>query len=149
MAGLGCRDTLRLEAALCLYGHELNENIGPVESNLMWVISKNKKEKGGFFGFDRMKKEMKFGVQRKRCGFITEGMAARDGCDILDGNKVVGVVTSGTYAPSLKKPLGMAYLNVPFNQPGTELKVKVGTRMQPLKVVKTPFVALNYFKPQK
>jgi aminomethyltransferase len=146
MAGLGCRDTLRLEGGLCLYGHELNETIGPVESGLMWVMTKNRKANGGFLGFDRMKSELEFGVQRRRCGFYTEGMAAREQCDIYQGDKIVGKVTSGTFSPSLKKPIGMAYIDVPLNKPGVELKVKVGSRMQKLKVAKLPFLKLNYYK---
>jgi aminomethyltransferase len=146
MAGLGCRDTLRLEGGLCLYGHELNETIGPVESGLMWVMTKKRKAQGGFLGFDRVKSELEYGVQRKRCGFFTEGMAAREQCDIYQGEKIVGKVTSGTFAPSLKKPIGMAYIDVPLNKPGVGLQVKVGTRIQKLKVAKLPFVKLNYYK---
>lgn len=109
--GLGARDTLRLEAGLCLYGHELNENISPIEAVLGWTISKRRKEQGGFLGYDRVKKELEHGVKQKRAGFITEGPPARDGAKIQtkDG-KEVGYVTSGAPSPSLKKNIGQAYI---------------------------------------
>ena len=89
--GLGARDTLRLEAGLCLYGHELNEDISPIEAVLGWTISKRRKEQGGFLGFETVKKHLEHGVQKKRTGFIVEGPPARDGAEIQtkDG-KVVG-----------------------------------------------------------
>lgn len=109
--GLGARDTLRLEAGLCLYGHELNEDISPIEAVLGWTISKRRKEEGGFLGHDRMKRELEHGVKSKRTGFISEGPPARDGAKIItkDG-KEVGHVTSGAPSPSLKKNIGQAYI---------------------------------------
>ena len=89
--GLGARDTLRLEAGLCLYGHELNEDISPIEAVLGWTISKRRKEQGGFLGFETVKKHLEQGVKKKRSGFVTQGAPARDGAEIQtkDG-KVVG-----------------------------------------------------------
>lgn len=112
--GLGARDTLRLEAGLCLYGHELNEDISPIEAVLGWTISKRRKEQGGFLGYETVKKHIEQGVKRKRSGFIVEGPPARDGVEITtkDG-KVVGKVTSGAPSPSLKKSIGQAYIDVP------------------------------------
>jgi len=117
MAGLGCRDTLRLECGMCLYGHELNESIGPIESQLSWTIGKRRKEEGGFYGYDLVKQQMGAGTPMRRCGFTTVGMAAREQTEIFDekGNKV-GHVTSGTYSPTLKKPIGMAYVKVPMHK---------------------------------
>lgn len=80
--GLGARDTLRLEAGLCLYGHELNEDISPIEAVLGWTISKRRKEHGGFLGFETVKKHLEQGVKKKRSGFITIGAPARDGAEI-------------------------------------------------------------------
>ncbi len=115
--GLGARDSLRLEAGLCLYGNDLNETISPIEALLLWTVGKRRREEGGFLGFDRVKKEIADGVGKKRCGFITKGPSAREGSKIFDkeGNEV-GLVTSGTYSPSLKIPFGMAYVNVPLNK---------------------------------
>ncbi len=105
--GLGARDTLRLEAGLCLYGHELSEETSPIEAVLGWTISKRRKEQGGFLGFDTVKKHLEQGVKHKRSGFIVDGPPARDGTEITtkDG-KVVGKVTSGAPSPSLKKNIG-------------------------------------------
>jgi aminomethyltransferase len=80
--GLGARDTLRLEAGLCLYGHELNETISPIEAVLGWTISKRRKEHGGFLGFETVKKHIKEGVTRKRVGFIVDGPPARETVEI-------------------------------------------------------------------
>jgi len=117
MAGLGCRDTLRLECGMCLYGHELNESIGPIESQLSWTIGKRRKVEGGFYGYDIIKQQMGSGVPMRRCGFTTVGMAAREQTEIFDasGNKV-GNVSSGSYSPTLKKPIGMAYVKVPLHK---------------------------------
>jgi aminomethyltransferase len=117
MAGLGCRDTLRLECGMCLYGHELNETIGPIEAQLAWTIGKRRKAEGGFYGYEIIKQQMGSGVPMRRCGFITQGMAAREQTEIFDnsGNKV-GHVSSGSFSPSLKKPIGMAYVKVPLNK---------------------------------
>lgn len=81
--GLGARDTLRLEAGLCLYGHELSEEISPIEAVLGWTISKRRKEQGGFLGYEVVKKHLLEGVKKKRSGFIVEGPPARDGVEIL------------------------------------------------------------------
>lgn len=117
MAGLGCRDTLRLECGMCLYGHELNESIGPVEAQLTWTIGKRRKREGGFYGYDIVKQQLGAGVPMKRCGFDTVGMAAREQTEIFDANdNKVGHVSSGTYSPTLKKPIGMAYVKVPLNK---------------------------------
>lgn len=148
-AGLGARDSLRLEAGLCLYGHELNEDISPPMAMLTWTISKRRKAEGGFLGFDTVKAHMKKGVvKQKRCGFIVEkGAPARQGAEVLDleGN-VIGQVTSGIPSPILKKPIGMAYVDQPFHKSGTDLKVRVRGKEYPIKTSKMPFVPANYYK---
>ena len=145
--GLGARDTLRLEAGLCLYGHELNEDISPIEAVLGWTISKRRKEQGGFLGFETVKKHLEQGVKSKRTGFIVEGPPARDGTEITtkDG-KVVGKVTSGAPSPSLKKSIGQAYITVPQNKLETELQVTLRNKAYPLIVKKMPFVPNRYYK---
>lgn len=80
--GLGARDSLRLEAGLCLYGHDLNEDTTPIEGMLAWTISKRRKEKGGFIGYDRIKKDLTEGVSKKRTGFVVEGVPVREGAEI-------------------------------------------------------------------
>ena len=145
--GLGARDTLRLEAGLCLYGHELNEDISPIEAVLGWTISKRRKEQGGFLGYETVKKHLEQGVKSKRTGFIVEGPPARDGTEIVtkDG-KVVGKVTSGTPSPSLKKSIGQAYISVPHNKLETELQYNLRGKFYPLIVKKMPFVPNRYYK---
>lgn len=101
--GLGARDSLRLEAGLCLYGHDLNEDTTPIEGMLAWTISKRRKEKGGFIGYDRIKKDLTEGATKKRSGFIVEGAPAREGAEIFTDSGVrVGHVTSGGPSPTLK-----------------------------------------------
>jgi aminomethyltransferase len=111
--GLGARDSLRLEAGLCLYGNDLTEETSPIEGMLAWTISKRRKEEGGFLGYDVVKKHIDEGVQRKRCGFVVEGkMPVREGAELVtrdESRTVVGKVTSGSPAPSFEQPIGMAY----------------------------------------
>mmetsp|Transcript_13392 Transcript_13392/g.22807 ORF Transcript_13392/g.22807 Transcript_13392/m.22807 type:complete len:135 (-) Transcript_13392:198-602(-) len=115
--GLGARDSLRLEAGLCLYGHELDEDISPIEALLAWTISKRRRESLGFLGSETVKKHMTEGVSKKRCGFIGEKIPIREGTEVFttDGAKV-GTVTSGTKVPTLNKAIGMAYVDLPFNK---------------------------------
>ncbi len=104
MVGLGARDSLRLEAGFCLYGHDINENISPIEGALAWTISKRRKEEGGYLGSEIVKQHIKEGVAKKRVGFVVEGkLPVRESSEIFNkqGNKV-GVVTSGGPAPCLK-----------------------------------------------
>jgi aminomethyltransferase len=145
--GLGARDTLRLEAGLCLYGHELNENISPIDAVLGWTISKRRKEQGGFIGYERVKRDLELGVKSKRSGIIVDGPPARDGVEITtkDG-KVVGKITSGSPSPSLKKNICQAYIDVPHNKLETELQVTLRGKQYPVFVKKMPFVPNRYYK---
>ena len=148
--GLGARDSLRLEAGLCLYGHDISEEVSPIEGMLLWTISKRRREEGGFLGYDVVKRHIDEGVDRKRCGFIVpEGkLPAREGAELWtkDGAQKVGVVTSGVPGPSIGKPVGMAYCDVPFNKFKTELIAKVRNKEIPVRVRKMPFVPANYHK---
>lgn len=148
-AGLGVRDSLRLEAGLCLYGHELNETITPVEAGLLWTIGKRRREEGGFLGAAKIQEQIKNGATKKLCGLIVNGGApAREGSDILDaaGNKI-GVVTSGVPAPSLDmKKIAMGYIDMPHNKVGTQLTVSVRGKVNPAEVVKMPFVPSQYYR---
>ena len=146
--GLGARDTLRLEAGLCLYGHELEEDISPIEAVLGWTISKRRKAEGGFLGDALVQKHLKEGVTRKRVGFIVNGPPAREHIEITKDGKKVGEVTSGTHAPSQKQSIGMAYVTLPNNKNGTELEVTLRGKTHTIKVSKTPFVPARYYKKQ-
>jgi aminomethyltransferase len=136
-AGLAARNTLRLEAAMSLYGHELGDDITPYEAGLGWIT---KLQKGEFNGSAALEKQRSEGIGRKIAGFeMTEPGIARDGCDIyVDGEKV-GVVTSGSPAPYLKKNIGLAFLPPHFANVGQEIKIDVRGKHLTAQVVPTPF----------
>lgn len=147
LAGLGARDSLRLEAGLCLYGHDLNENISPVEGTLLWTVGKRRRQEGGFLGFDIIQRHIRDGVSKKRIGLIVQGAPAREHAKILDEDEnEIGEVTSGCPSPSLKKNVAMGYVATPYAKPGTLLKVKVRSRVYPAEVVRMPFIKPNYYR---
>lgn len=135
--GLGARNTLRLEAGMALYGHELSENTTLLEANLGWIC---KLDKDDFIGRDALVNQKQSGVKRKLAGFeVIERGIARDEQDVVVGTQSVGKVTSGSPAPYLKKNIGFAYLPVEFTGVGQEIKIDVRGRLVGGKVVKTPF----------
>lgn len=136
-AGLAARNTLRLESAMSLYGHELSDDINTFEANLGWIT---KLQKGDFTGSDELKEKKEKGITRKIVGFeMTEPGIARDGFDVYIGDKRVGYVTSGSPAPFLKKNIGLAFLPVEFANDGQEIKIDVRGKHLSAKVVPTPF----------
>ena len=146
--GLGARDTLRLEAGLCLYGHDLNEEINPVEANLKWAISKRRRKEGGFNGFDVIKKNIEEGTSKIRVGLKPlSKIIAREGVKIFSKDeKEVGIITSGTYGPSVKLPVAMGYINSNFSEEGTIIKILVRDKFYEAEVCKLPFYKKNYVK---
>eukprot|EP01067_Filipodium_phascolosomae_P004975 Filipodium_phascolosomae@DN2968_c0_g1_i1.p1 len=146
--GLGARDSLRLEAGLCLYGHDLEEHITPVEAALVWTIGKRRREEGGFLGAEVILGQMKDGVSKKRVGFVAASPPApREEAKVYNkGGEVVGVVTSGTFSPSLQKPLGMAYVNTAEAKVGTKLEIEVRSKRVDIELVKMPFVPAHYYR---
>jgi aminomethyltransferase len=145
--GLGARDSLRLEAGLPLYGHDLDATTSPIEGNLAFAVSKRRREARDFPGAARILRELEAGPKRLRVGLLVEGAPAREGADIvdIDGNRV-GVVTSGGFAPSLNRPIAMGYVSPEFSVPGTKLSVNVRGRAQPATVATMPFVPHRYFR---
>lgn len=145
--GLGARDSLRLEGGLCLYGHELDETISPVEADLMWSIAKRRRSEGGFIGAARVQKELAEGVARKRVGIRPEGRApARDGTLITDmSGRHIGIVTSGGFGPTVGGPIAMGYVELNSSVPGTSVQLIVRDKPLPATIVKLPFVP-NHFK---
>jgi len=138
-AGLGARDTLRLEAAMALYGHEIDETTTPWEAGLDWVV---KLGKGDFLGRDALVAQKEAGLPRKLVGFEVEGRGiARQGHAVLsgEGGAPVGVVTSGTWSPTFEKALGLAYVPPDLAAPGTPLTLDVRGRQLAARVVETPF----------
>eukprot|EP01066_Platyproteum_vivax_P004566 Platyproteum_vivax@DN15928_c0_g1_i1.p1 len=148
MAGLGARDSLRLEAGLCLYGHDINEDISPVEAGLLWTIGKRRRAEGGFPGFEVISKHIEDGVTKKRVGFtVAKPPTPREGAVLQskDGAEL-GLVTSGTFSPWLQKPIGMGYVPKELSKAGTEICIDVRGRKSEAVVTKMPFVPANYFK---
>lgn len=145
--GLGARDSLRLEAGLCLYGHDLNEETTPIEAGLIWTIPKHRREKGGFAGDQVVVKQIKEGATKVRVGFtMKEGSSAREGAVFVKGSEEIGTVCSGGYSPMLKHPIGMAYVNTQLSQIGTEHDVMFRGRNFKVNLAKMPFVPTRYFK---
>jgi aminomethyltransferase len=145
--GLGARDSLRLEAGLCLYGHELDETVSPVEADLVWSIQKRRRAEGGFIGAARLQRELSDGTARKRVGLKPEGRApAREGTVITDAaGREIGKVTSGGFGPSVGGPIAMGYVETQSSVPGTKVSLLVRGNAMPAEVVKLPFIP-NRFK---
>jgi aminomethyltransferase len=143
--GLGARDTLRLEAGLCLYGHELNESITPVEAGLSWII---KKGHDRFPGAEKILAQLQQGPDLIRAGLIAEGKAPiRDGAVLFDEQgQSVGQVTSGSFAPSLGKPVALARLGKAHAAVGTHLFTEVRGRQTALTVTRLPFIPHRYHR---
>jgi aminomethyltransferase len=135
--GLGARNTLRLEASMCLYGHEIDDTTTVWEANLGWIC---KLDKGDFLGRDVLIRQQERGVDRVLVGFeVQDRLIARDGCPVLANGKQVGRVTSGSPAPFLKKNIGMAYVSAPLSAPGTQIQVNIRGNQAAARLVPTPF----------
>ncbi|CAG8632600.1 16112_t:CDS:2, partial [Gigaspora rosea] len=146
-AGLGARDSLRLEAGLCLYGHDLDNSITPVEAGLSWTIGKCRRVDGGFLGANRILSQFKGGVARRRVGLTIEGALAKENAEIYNSDdELIGKVTSGGPSPTLNKNIAMGYVKSGYHKSGTLLKVKVRNKLQDAKIVKMPFVPSRYHK---
>jgi len=147
-AGLGARDSLRLEAGLCLYGHDIDEATSPVEAGLLWSIGKRRREEGGFPGEQRILDEIANGPKRRRVGILPEGRApARENTEILSAaGESVGIVTSGGFGPSTGGPVTMGYVDIAHAKTGTSLGLLVRGKTIPASVVKLPFAAHRYHK---
>ncbi len=146
--GLGARDTLRLEAGLCLYGHDLNEKISPIEANLKWAIPKKRREEGGFNGFETIKKELEQGTQKIRVGIQPEGkIIARENTKIFsESGEEIGVITSGTFGPSVNSPVAMGYVQTKFSELGNKILLEVRGNKHAASIVKLPFYKKSYVK---
>ena len=144
--GLGARDSLRLEAGLCLYGHDIDTTTSPVEAALRWAMQKRRRENGGFPGADRIMKELAEGPSRLRVGLKPEGRAPiREGAEIADAHgNVIGAVTSGGFGPTAGHPVAMGYVAAAFATPGTAVTAVQRGKSLPMTVADLPFVPHNY-----
>jgi aminomethyltransferase len=150
--GLGARDSLRLEAGLCLYGHELSPDITPVEAGLMWSIGRARRadgaRAGGFPGAEQIFARASAGPSRRRLGLRVDGKRpVREGQQVLDSaGQVVGEISSACFGATLGAPIAMALVDSEFREPGTQLAVEVRGKALPVTVTRMPFVPQRYFR---
>ena len=145
--GLGARDSLRLEAGLPLYGHDLGPDTSPIEAGLNFAINKRRRSAGGFLGADRVLRELADGAQRKWVGLTLDGrQAAREGAEVLAGDQKVGVLTSGGFSPSLERPIAAAYVATAQSAPGATLEIEVRGKRLAATVTPLPFVPHRYHR---
>ena len=147
-AGLGARDSLRLEAGLPLYGHDIDRETTPVMAGLTFAIGKRRRAEGGFPGAMRILAEIDNGPPQKRVGFLVEGrQPVREGALVLDGEgNEVGRVTSGGFSPSLQRPIAMGYVAAHLAEPGTALKLEQRGKLFDAGVAPLPFVPHRYHR---
>ena len=145
--GLGARDSLRLEAGLPLYGHDLGPDTSPIEAGLNFAINKRRRGEGGFLGADRVLRELANGAPRKWVGLTLEGrQAAREGAEVFAGDQRVGILTSGGFSPSLECPIAVAYVAIAHAAPGTALEIDVRGKRLAATVTPLPFVPNRYHR---
>lgn len=145
--GLGARDSLRLEAGLPLYGHDMTDAVDPVSADLVFALSKRRRLEGGFPGAERIAALLTDGPAAKRVGLALEGrLPAREGAPVYAGDEQVGVLTSGGFAPTRGHPIAMAYVDAARAAPGTELTIEVRGKRLPAVVTPMPFVPHNYHR---
>lgn len=145
--GLGARDSLRLEAGLPLYGHDLSPETSPIEAGLLFGINKRRRTEGGFPGADRILREINEGTARKWVGLTIEGrLPAREGAEVFSGADKIGTVTSGGFSPTLQAPIAMAYVAAAHAAIGTALEVEVRGKRLAATVAPTPFVPHRYYR---
>ena len=151
LAGLGARNSLRMEAGLCLYGNDISTLTSPVEAGLTWSIPKERIANGGFIGHENIKKDLIDGVEKKLVGIKPLGkLPAREGTQILNKNgKIIGEITSGGYSPSLQAPIAMGYINAEILQKNYEIILNVRGNSLPAEIVSLPFVEHKYFRGEK
>ena len=147
--GLGARDSLRLEAGLCLYGHDIDQTSTPVEANLSWAISKARRNggerSGGFPGAARILHQMAEGPDRLRMGLRPDGRAPiREGTEIYAGSDLVGRITSGGYGPSVAAPVAMGMVAAKYARTGTKLEADLRGRLLPVTVCALPFYPTSF-----
>ena len=145
--GLGARDSLRLEAGLPLYGHDLSPDTSPIEAGLVFGINKRRRIEGGYPGATRINGEIVDGTLRRWVGLTLDSrLPAREGAEVFAGEDKVGVVTSGGFSPSLETPIAMAYVAADHAAEGTALEIEVRGKRLPATVTKTPFVPHRYYR---
>lgn len=148
LIGLGARDSLRLEAGLCLYGHDIDTSTSPIEAGLVWSIRKNRRKTGGFLGAGRIQRELVEKPARCRVGIKPLARApAREGTEVLSqSGDQIGVITSGSFGPSVGSPVAMGYVQQKFSKIGTKIDLRVRGKAMPAKIIKLPFIPNNFYR---
>src|SRR5210317_1342636 len=148
LIGLGARDTLRLEAGLCLYGHELGIETTPIEASLKWAISKERLNNGGFIGCDEINNQIRDGAKKIRVGIKPEGrLIAREKTKIYnESEEMIGEVTSGTFGPSVNGPIAMGFVDQIFSKKDTRILLEVRGKKYPANICGLPFYKKSYVK---
>ena len=145
--GLGARDSLRLEAGLPLYGHDLSPDHSPVDADLLFAVNKRRRSEGGFIGAARVLRDLAEGTAQVRIGLSLDGrQAAREGAEVYLGAEKVGVLTSGGFSPTLQRPIAMAYVDRAHATTGTALEIDVRGKRLPATVTAMPFVPHRYHR---
>lgn len=150
--GLGARDSLRLEAGLCLYGHDMNTRTTPIEASLGWALSKIRRvggaRAGGYLGAAAIEQQLLKGVTEQRVGLqVLDKIPVREGAELVDeSGQKIGYVTSGGFGPTVAAPIAMGYVSTAYSAPGTRLQAIVRGKPIAVEVVKTPFVAQRYYR---
>lgn len=144
--GLAARDSLRLEAGMCLYGHDLTEKTSPIEARLAWVVAKSRREPGAFNGAARIISELAAKQCKLRTGLVSKGPAPREGTKVFHQNDCVGTITSGSFSPTTSQNVAMAYLPREYSRPGIELEVEIRGKRRPAQTHKMPFVEPRYYR---
>ena len=147
--GLGARDSLRLEAGLCLYGHDIDQTTTPVEASLSWAIGRRRRAEGGFPGAEKILRQLAEGAPRRRVGIRPAGRApVREGAVLTDPEgREIGAITSGGFGPSVGGPVAMGYVETPYAKAGTAVRAIVRDRPMEAEVAKLPFIETKYHKP--
>ena len=150
LAGLGARDSLRLEAGLCLYGSDIDDKTSPIEAGLAWLVAKRRRAEKDFPGAEIVLEQLKNGCSRRRVGFkMNSGPPARHGVEVyVDGNSI-GEVTSGCPSPTLGVNIAMGYVKEEFKKPGTKVDLKIRDKFYSAEISKMPFVPSNYYQKPK
>ncbi len=148
LIGLGARDSLRMEAGLCLYGHEIDATTSPIEADLVWAIQKRRRENGGFIGEGRILQELNQGTARKRVGLRPLGRAPMREKTVLFADETsddyIGHITSGGFGPSVGAPIAMGYVKSQYSETGTKIWGELRGKRQPVEICKFPFTPLNF-----
>ena len=137
-----------MEAGLCLYGHDINESTSPIEANLKWAISKRRREEGGFPGYEKIKSDMNGQLTRLRVGIKPEGkVIAREGTKIFsEGSQEIGLVTSGTFGPTINSSIAMGYVKYDFSKTGNKILLEVRGKKHEARISELPFYKKKYVR---